>query len=47
VNADFREAWREYPEAMVPQVHLHRTGQGPFRADAGRIKQLRKLTATT
>lgn len=44
INADFREAWHEYPETMLPEIQLHRFGQGPFQADAGRIKQARKLT---
>lgn len=43
INADFREAWHEYPDALKPEVHLHRLGEGPFKADAGRIKQVRTL----
>ncbi len=43
INADFREAWHEYPETRMPEVHLHRLGEGPFKADAGRIKQIRKI----
>lgn len=43
LNADFREAWKEYPEAMAPDVRLHRVGEGPFAADSGRIKQTRVL----
>jgi hypothetical protein len=43
LNADFREAWHEYPETMVPQVNLYRAGEGPFAGDAGRIKQTRML----
>lgn len=43
LNADFREAWREYPETLVPEVHLYRPGQGPFKEDARRIKQVRLL----
>jgi phenylacetate-CoA ligase len=43
VNADFREACREYPEALVPEIHLHKSGEGPFQANAGRIKQVRRL----
>ena len=43
LNADFREAWSEYPEAMTPEVRLYRTGEGPFAADQGRIKQARLL----
>ena len=46
LNADFREAWHEYPETMVPQVHLYRVGEGPFARDAGRIKQTRMLRPT-
>lgn len=45
LNADFREAWREYPETLVPEVLLYRLGEGPFAADAGRIKQARLLPA--
>lgn len=45
LNADFREAWREYPETLVPEIQLHRIGEGPFAADAGRIKQARFLPA--
>jgi len=45
LNADFREAWREYPETLVPEVLLYRLGQGPFAGDAGRIKQARFLPA--
>lgn len=43
VNADFRKAWQEYPETMEPEIHLHRLGEGPFEADAARIKQVRWL----
>lgn len=41
LNADFREAWHEYPETLVPEIELHRLGQGPFKEDSGRIKQVR------
>lgn len=43
LNADFRAAWHEYPETLVPDIQLHRIGQGPFQADAGKIKQARML----
>jgi phenylacetate-CoA ligase len=43
LNADFRAAWHEYPETLVPEVQLHGIGQGPFRADAGKIKQARVI----
>lgn len=45
LNGDFREAWHESPETMVPRVCLYRVGQGPFARDAGQIKQTRKLAA--
>lgn len=41
VNADFAEAWREYPDTLVPEVRLYRIGEGPFQADASKIKQSR------
>jgi phenylacetate-CoA ligase len=43
LNADFREAWQEYPQTVTPVIELHRCGTGPFAADAGRIKQARLL----
>jgi phenylacetate-CoA ligase len=43
LNADFREAWREYPETLVPDIQLYRLGEGPFAGDAGRIKQARVI----
>lgn len=45
LNADFREAWREYPETCVPDIQLYRLGEGPFAGDAGKIKQARFLPA--
>ena len=44
-NADFREAWHEYPETLLPDIQLYRLGEGPFAADAGKIKQSRILSA--
>jgi phenylacetate-CoA ligase len=43
LNADFREALHEYPESLQPEIILHRVGEGPFAANAGRIKQARLL----
>ena len=43
LNADFREAWREYPDAMRPEIRLHSVGEGPFAANEARIKQVRVL----
>jgi phenylacetate-CoA ligase len=43
LNADFRAAWHEYPETLIPDIHLYGVGQGPFRGDAGKIKQARVL----
>ncbi|HEV7389492.1 MAG TPA: hypothetical protein VGN73_12850 [Gemmatimonadaceae bacterium] len=45
LNADFREAWHEYPDTLVPEIQLHRVGEGPFAADIGKIKQARFLPA--
>jgi len=33
----------EYPAALQPEIVLCRIGEGPFAANAGRIKQLRVL----
>jgi phenylacetate-CoA ligase len=41
LNADYREAWKEYPETVLPVVELHRRGAGPFATDSARIKQVR------
>lgn len=41
LNADFRAAWHEYPQAMEPEVRLHPLGEGPFAMDRTRIKQVR------
>ena len=43
MNADYREARHEYPAALQPEIVLCRPGEGPFAANAGRIKQLRVL----
>jgi phenylacetate-CoA ligase len=42
-NSDFREAWKEYPETLVPEIKLYGMGQGPFAKDKNRIKQSRLL----
>lgn len=41
LNADFREAWHEYPDTLVPEIHLFREGEGPFKFNEGKIKQAR------
>lgn len=43
LNADFRAAWNEYPEAIRPEIRLYRIGEGPFASDAHRIKQIRLI----
>jgi phenylacetate-CoA ligase len=43
LNADFREAWREYPETLIPEIQLYRIGEGPFAGDKEKIKQTRFL----
>jgi phenylacetate-CoA ligase len=44
-NSDFREAWKEYPETLVPEIKLYGMGQGPFAKDKNKIKQSRLLVA--
>jgi len=41
LNLDYRAALTEFPAAMAPIVEVYELGQGPFRFDAGRIKQRR------
>ncbi len=43
LNADFREAWHEYPDTLVPEIHLYLIGEGPFKSDSGKIKQTRVI----
>ncbi len=43
INADFKEAWKEYQETLVPEVRLFEPGQGPFGQKQGQIKQVRKV----
>jgi phenylacetate-CoA ligase len=45
LNADFREATKEYPETVKPVIELFPMGAGPFAGDATRIKQARLLKA--
>jgi phenylacetate-CoA ligase len=45
INADYRQASREHPAAMKPVVRLYRRGEGPFAADARKIKQTRMVHA--
>jgi phenylacetate-CoA ligase len=46
LNADFREALHEYAQTLMPEIRLYRVGEGPFAADAGRIKQVRLMRPT-
>ena len=41
LNIDYRSSVGEFPEAMRPIVTTHSVGEGPFAADAHRIKQQR------
>ncbi len=41
LNADYREASREYRQAVAPVVQLHSLGDGPFAGDRAKIKQAR------
>lgn len=46
LNADFREAWHEYPEKVTPLVRLYPPNSGPFKTDTDSIKQVRLLRRT-
>jgi hypothetical protein len=46
LNLDYRAALGEFPAAMVPIIELYGRGEGPFKADAGRIKQRRIAPVT-
>ena len=41
LNIDYRSSVGEFPEAMRPIVETFALGEGPFAADASRIKQRR------
>jgi hypothetical protein len=44
LNIDYRSSVGEFPEAMRPIVGTYAVGEGPFAADAHRIKQQRIAT---
>jgi hypothetical protein len=44
LNNDYRSSVGEFPEAMRPIVDTYGVGEGPFAADAHRIKQQRIAT---
>jgi hypothetical protein len=41
LNLDYKAALTEFPATMFPIVQTFARGDGPFRQDAGRIKQRR------
>jgi phenylacetate-CoA ligase len=43
LNNDYRTSVAEFPAAMLPTVSTHLPGEGPFAADATRIKQRRVI----
>ncbi len=45
MNADFREAWHEYPDTLKPEIYLFSFGEGPFKTDQSKIKQTRVVKA--
>jgi phenylacetate-CoA ligase len=45
LNIDYRTSVAEFPAAMRPIVETHGRGEGPFAADAARIKQRRIIQA--
>jgi phenylacetate-coenzyme A ligase PaaK-like adenylate-forming protein len=46
MNIDYRSSIAEFPDAMQPIVATYRLGEGPFAADATRIKQRRVIRPT-
>jgi phenylacetate-CoA ligase len=47
LNMDFRSSVGEFPAAMRPLVRTYGRGEGPFAADAHRIKQRRIVPGST
>ena len=47
LNMDFRSSVGEFPSAMRPLVRTYGRGEGPFLADAHRIKQRRIVTGSS
>ena len=47
LNIDYRSSIGEFPDAMQPIVTTYAVGQGPFAADAKRIKQRRIIRPAT
>ena len=45
LNIDYRSSIGEFPAAMQPIVETYGLGDGPFAADASRIKQRRIVLA--
>lgn len=45
INADFRAALGEYPDALQPEIRLYGAGEGPFSENRSRIKQVRLIRA--
>ncbi len=44
LNADFKEAYKEHSQAITPIIKLHRMGEGPFKQNLERIKQIRVIS---
>lgn len=42
-NLDFRKAWEEQPQSLIPEIQLFKIGEGPFKANSDKIKQVRKI----
>lgn len=47
LNIDYRSSIAEFPDAMQPIVTTYALGEGPFAADATRIKQRRIIRPTS
>lgn len=43
LNLDFKEAYEENRESLIPVIELYGVGEGPFKMKAGQIKQKRLI----
>jgi phenylacetate-CoA ligase len=43
INLDYKSAWSEYKETLIPEIHLFLVGEGPFKMENSQIKQRRVL----
>ncbi|MES2252346.1 MAG: hypothetical protein V4482_01505 [Pseudomonadota bacterium] len=47
INLDYKAAWNEHKDVLLPEIHLYPIGEGPFKMENGQIKQRRMLKPGT